>query len=130
MTDLNLTALRAIAEAATPGPWKHDGNINSPWMWSTFQWGGCDRAIFKCGSFADAEHVQAFNPAQAIALLDRIELLERLLGEACGLASGMQNLACDIAGSNYVGSEENRLRLKAIREHGVRIAAIREEMSK
>lgn len=129
MTMTDLKALRAIAEAATPGPWKPRRMPGaSPYEDAQFIVGtdGGDQ-IADCydntrhtdaQSTSNATYIAAFNPAQAIALLDEVELLERLLGEACELA--------DMAASALPSLHRSEF----YRRDGARIAAIREELSK
>ena len=77
MTDLNLTKLRKIAEAATPGPWNlhtlrtdetHDirGSIDDE----------ADIVIYAECEDADAAHVATFDPPTVLALIDRLEAAE------------------------------------------------------
>ena len=82
MTDLNLTKLRKIAEAATPGPWNlhtlrtdetHDirGSIDDE----------ANIVIYAECEDADAAHVATFDPPTVLALIDEVEQL-RAVAEA------------------------------------------------
>ena len=77
MTDLNLTKLRRIAEAATPGPWNlhtlrtdetHDirGSIDDE----------ANIVIYAECEDADAAHVATFDPPTVLALIARLEAAE------------------------------------------------------
>ena len=85
MTDLDLAELRRIAEAATPGPWgaviaKYGSEVGEytgahiPGVAEVFitEHDG-DRPPLE---ESDAEHIAAFDPPTALALIDRIEALE------------------------------------------------------
>lgn len=73
MTD-DLTALRALAEKATPGPWTvrgHEviseanlGTVQAPWIADVD------------GPFEDAQFIAAANPSVVLSLLDRLERAE------------------------------------------------------
>lgn len=67
--------LRALAEAATPGPWSYNGNCRYG-VWSAAL--GC--YVFDCGSTVDADFTAAANPATILSLLGEIERLE-LIGQ-------------------------------------------------
>lgn len=114
MTDLNLPALRAIAEAATPGEWIFVPPHHSYKAAVGVVEGGRTYTHAHAMTNRDAAFVAAFNPVQAIALLDRIELLERLLGEACD------------GWAQFLGERLVNVKQK----DKERLAAIREEMSK
>ena len=94
MTDLNLTELRKVAEAATPGVWKlwgmsvmadQDGTSN------------VDTAVSVAHTLYrdehgkprtwDAQHIATFDPPTVLALLDRVAELESQL-RAAGWTKG------------------------------------------
>ena len=90
MTDLDLTKLRKIAEAATPGPWEvgmttfgdpNDGPTHSCVREAGSEWfdhvaasEGCDEADLNMA------HIAAFDPPTVIALIDEVERLRRNTG--------------------------------------------------
>lgn len=87
MTD-DLTALRRIAEAATPGPWRNDGQLD-PHIVYDDDWSiaeatrydhdqplGASRGPGYIDPLANAAHIAAFNPATALRLLARLERAE------------------------------------------------------
>ncbi|MGE0206143.1 MAG: hypothetical protein AB7E70_19530 [Hyphomicrobiaceae bacterium] len=122
MKQSDIDRLRRITDATSqPSPWRVDKQQD--------RYVVLDRdSMWICDVGRDplqAKFIAAASPDVVLALLDRIATLTALAGEACDRAGRIQELACDIAGSNYVGSDENRLRLKTAREHGARIAAIR-----
>ena len=77
--------LRKLAEAATQGEWKWDGNVcdydpynESPWLVDAKDsyppiLGG----QIKCTNTANAAFIAAANPAAILALLDRVEKAEK-----------------------------------------------------
>jgi len=85
LTSERLAELRRIASAATPGPWQ----------WARSRDKGDPHAYVYAGDYAsegepdlwceivsgfpeaDAKHIATFDPATALALLDRIEALEQ-----------------------------------------------------
>lgn len=84
MTDLDLTKLREIAEAATPGPWEFEPSGYSECgeprccseYWENRIWS--QRLILAESmelSDVDATHIATFDPPTVIALLDEIERL-------------------------------------------------------
>lgn len=87
-TYLNLEDLRRVAESATPGTWNtHSCGDETCWclMVKTDAEMPEDRGTGVVGSGSvfqnDAQHIAAFNPKTAIALLDRIDELEILCAE-------------------------------------------------
>lgn len=85
---LDLADLRRVAESATPGTWNtHLCGDDTCWclMVKTDAEMPEDRGtcVVDSGSVFqnDAQHIAAFNPKTAIALLDRIEELEVLCAE-------------------------------------------------
>lgn len=78
MTADDLTRLRAVAEAATPGPWEADGFYVRV---------GHEFAIALANSRPDtsphdAEFIATFDPPTVAALIDRVERAERERDEA------------------------------------------------
>lgn len=69
---INTTALREIAEAATPGPW---GKTYDPDGWILAVDDGRWVALASIEDRADAVHIAAFHPGTALALLDEVEAL-------------------------------------------------------
>ena len=85
MTELDLTKLREIAEAATPGPWEvgvttfgdpNDGPTHSCVREAGSEWfdhvaasEGCDEADLNMA------HIAAFDPPTVLELIDKIERL-------------------------------------------------------
>ena len=85
MTDLK--ELRRVAEAATPGEWLEDINKYKTDTGSIV----IDSQVYIEGSYpldvfeeTNAKHIATFNPQTAIALLDRLEALERVREAAKG----------------------------------------------
>ena len=83
--------LRALAKAATPGPWEARGHAVG------FPGTGLARGEFHVVADtyedpADARYIAAISPAVALALLDRLERAERELSAPC--------LACRIREEN------------------------------
>lgn len=88
--ELDLNALRAVAEAATRGPWLHislRGDMNEVRVngekapianWQGFN--DSDRSGVK--HFANARHIATFDPATVLALLDRLEAADLRLAIA------------------------------------------------
>lgn len=90
VSDTRLAELRAVAEAATPGPWEADGQeVTQHWSrpepWTTiassevvcmsYCYGGSARGIERD---EDADHIAAFDPPTVLALLSEIaELRDR-----------------------------------------------------
>lgn len=89
MAELNLTELRKVAEAATPGPWLRNPNDrcevlaeNDDPMFPEFPFGF---VITDCNGQAsiseeDFAHIIAFHPPTVLALLDRVAELEAVVG--------------------------------------------------
>ena len=84
-SEANLDRLRDIAEAATPGPWRHvtdrgvghdDGNRWPYYVIWPFDghYGGTDRN-------EDARFVASFDPPTVIALIDEVERLRTAIAE-------------------------------------------------
>lgn len=72
---LDLKRLREIANAATPGPWR------AAEYGAVMTMENEDVAQGDLGQVEEnAAHIAAFNPETVIALLDRIEALEKKLG--------------------------------------------------
>lgn len=89
MAELNLTELRKVAEAATPGPWLRNPNDrcevlaeNDDPMFPEFPF---EFVITDCNGQAsiseqDFAHIIAFHPPTVLALLDRVAELEAAVG--------------------------------------------------
>lgn len=84
MPDLDLSALRKVAEAATPGPWSALGTGRS----GGDHWYVCDEGeaiasisaqdgINEAQREPDATHMATFDPPTVLALLDELERLQR-----------------------------------------------------
>jgi hypothetical protein len=87
MTDEEITRLRTLAQAATPGPWQWDGNVcdydesnESPWLvtdayatgiYKHLRGGVILKGGIKCLNEADAAYIAAASPDVVLALLDR-----------------------------------------------------------
>jgi len=77
-------ALRALAEAATPGPWSHyqSGGIHQidAATKTVVHWSGFDQLQTpneKATIKDNAAYIAAANPAAILALLDRVKALEK-----------------------------------------------------
>jgi len=102
MTEPDLTELREIAEAATPGPWEvgittfgdpNDGPTHSCVREAGSEWfdhvaasEGCDEADLNMA------HIAAFDPPTVIALIDELERLRRWKREAKEVLNGLDEL--------------------------------------
>lgn len=91
--------LRAIAQAATPGPWrqgvieKHHIFVETP----AGEWMGHERVLLRMNTYfphdADAAFIAAASPSTVISLLDENDRLRKLALEACDIAqSAIANL--------------------------------------
>lgn len=87
---LDLAALRKVAEAATPGPWRVDDEGYSGGSWVAYLTDGLETGpIVMAGPGVgshhftrhDAEHIATFDPPTVIALLDEIKRLQALQEE-------------------------------------------------
>lgn len=78
---IDLTHLRKVVEAATPGPWSGDtAGHGEPW--EVFAHDGSDYELFvaDCGTgMSNAAYIATFDPPTVRALLDRIERAEAAL---------------------------------------------------
>ena len=95
MTDLDLTKLREIANAATPGDWTadiHNTRRRSPRTRRWLQWKpehgthGYVSIVESDGAYGvldgpDALHVATFDPPTVLALIDEIERLRAQVDE-------------------------------------------------
>lgn len=93
MTDLDIPALRAIAEAATEGPWRAYESQTHAEMFVVDPRGFLMDGIV-CGPTYEkrnVEHVATFDPPTVIELLDRLERAERERGEAARLSHHYRN---------------------------------------
>ena len=93
MTNLDLTKLREIAEAATPGPWGLWNPSSGP---SHISIGGkiAFQSVETADSFAydeviphwrDAYHIATFDPPTALALIDEIEQVRGQVNSVRGI---------------------------------------------
>jgi hypothetical protein len=88
MTDL--TELRRIAEAATPGPWfqgrdgrHYESDLD---VYSEREPSDTSHDIAThIWSVADAAHIATFDPPTVLALLDRLERAEKAIADALAL---------------------------------------------
>ena len=89
MTELDLTKLREIAEAATDGPWNlhtlrtdetHDirGSIDDE----------ANIVIYAECEDADAHHIATFDPPTVLALIDELERLRETLATVKAITDG------------------------------------------
>lgn len=77
MTRPDLAALRALAERATPGPWTRFERTGTVVYAEVSP--GAIGMLARTGDWPDAEYIAAAHPQAVIALLDRIDELERAL---------------------------------------------------
>jgi hypothetical protein len=93
MSDDDITRLRTLAQAATPGPWQWDGNVcdydesnESPWLvtdayatgiYKHLRGGVILKGGIKCLNEADAAYIAAASPDAFLGLLDRLADAER-----------------------------------------------------
>jgi len=122
MTDLDLTKLREIAEAATKGPWEvgvttfgdpNDGPTHSCVREAGSEWfdhvaasEGCDEADLNMA------HIAAFDPPTVLLLIDEIERLQRwnysnLSSESYGSDSIMRRAPITIVYLPKVGGDDD-----------------------
>jgi len=107
MTDLDLTDLREIAEAATPGPWE---SVVSTYSSECSDYEGAripgvaeDISDYYIGTVPpldvdDAAHIAAFDPPTVLALIDRLEAAEavhRDLTHRLGFGNGITEPMAD-----------------------------------
>ena len=118
MSDFDLTKLREIAEAATPGPWKFAtapaegsdetaieylggaltgyGPLCVVWIPETLGDPDGYRLTAATGdgphALMDATHIAAFDPPTVLSLLDEIERLQRWKREAKQIFRGLGDL--------------------------------------
>jgi hypothetical protein len=99
---LNLAALRQVAEAATPGPWVHEGadyDRPSRNVRAQHQQGWPLQGVaYNVGRTADAAHIATFDPPTVLALLD---LAERATAVRDGEHVGGCNDRCE-GGAHYL----------------------------
>lgn len=103
MTDINLTELRRVAEAATPGPWEVEGQGPGPdaafmgcgvvyTMGPGVEGGNIARPAGDCyprGGYSpreDMTHIATFDPPTVLALLSEVERLRGVVERVEGLA--------------------------------------------
>jgi hypothetical protein len=89
----DLKHLRAICEAATPGPWTafpkpkySEWHVSVPIEGSGFRRGLFDDGCPTDRPQADCEFIAAFNPQAVRELLDRLELVEHALADMTNVA--------------------------------------------
>lgn len=92
MTDLDLTQLRKIAVAATPGPWAwHSRQTVDGDQWAVFSPRSTALANNNDGWAPDAAHIAAFDPPTVLALLDRLEAAEAAIQKVRDLHQPVRN---------------------------------------
>lgn len=103
MTSLDLTKLREIANAATPGPWEsgmttfgdpRDGATHACVRVEDAHW--TDHLAVIEGSTEgdlDMAHIAAFDPPTVLELLDEVEELRRWKAEMVQMLDGLNELA-------------------------------------
>ena len=75
--ELDLTKMKAVAEAATPGPWVPEKGGRGAWIkGATGEWAALSCADTDDQADANATFIATFDPPTVIALLARIEALE------------------------------------------------------
>lgn len=89
MTALDRSRLRELAEKATPGPWRTDRNVNSPWVYSVNPTGTLRDSLLKCASVEDGAYIAAASPSTVIALLDECDRLRAMLHDTHGFLRGV-----------------------------------------
>ena len=85
----DLTDLRKIAEAATPGPWVYGDNrdgLGNKLHPAKFPGKYNPIADFEYTEDEDAEHIATFDPPAVLALLARLEQAEAAVARVRGLA--------------------------------------------
>ena len=103
MTDLDLTELRLVAEAATPGPWEpgqttfgdpRDGATHACVRVEGAHWTD-HLAVIEGSTEGDLNmaHIAAFDPPTVLALIAEVEKLRRWKREAKQVLKGLGNLA-------------------------------------
>ena len=138
MTRDSLAKLRALAEAATPGPWTFEQPeclYESIWAPNPAE----PDALYDIPRNAeDQRFIAAANPAAVLSILDELAHIRRLAEEACDLANDVINEfelarirrlaeeACELAREGYSRGWNKLDR----RDAETRIAAIREEIGK
>lgn len=78
MQPIDRGALRALAAAATPGPWRYDGGPDRRARESARG----DTVAEAWISVADARYIAAVSPGVLLALLDALDAAERALAQA------------------------------------------------
>lgn len=106
MTALDHAALRALAEAATPGPFRRvsfaDGTegVVATIQGTTMELATCCNGLAR----ANADYIAAAHPQAVLALLDEVERLRAAIeqafreGHATGWDAGMQRASADAQG--------------------------------
>ena len=103
MSDIDLTKLRKIAEAATPGPWEYgmttfgdpqDGPTHACVRVENADWWD-NLAVIEGSAEGDLNmaHIAVFDPPTVLALLDEVEELRRWKAEMVQMLDGLNELA-------------------------------------
>ena len=83
LTQSDRKRMRAIAEAATPGPWRNaDGKVVDRGDWYVAGVLPADDGKNKRRWRRNGEHIAAAHPAAVLALLDDLDAAETLLADA------------------------------------------------
>ena len=96
MTNDKIAALKAAAEAATPGPWNiGDSNQGKECVWldgltePDHVLGSCETWI-DCNSENNAAFISKANPQAILSLIGRIEAAEKVIGAAKALSDNAE----------------------------------------
>jgi hypothetical protein len=96
LTDTTLSALRAKAEAATPGPWEHNGRAVSICREKS------KLVIIADGMYyRNASYIAAANPATILALLDALAEARKEIGQLMTEIYKVNGSCCDCKGTGY-----------------------------
>lgn len=97
MTEIDLSKLRKIAEAATPGPWEAERFFWKRAVADNRYWLGIDGKGEVSGYIAlidddsateDAAHIATFDPPTVIALIDELERLREVVATVRSITDG------------------------------------------
>lgn len=89
VSGVDVAALRALAEAATPGPWTTEDSRNAAGLARVWQLRGVGIAecrVRGADNHHDAAFIAAANPTAVLALLDEIETLRAKVARVEALA--------------------------------------------
>lgn len=109
--------LKRLAEAATPGPWQVDGAISvmgdvKPETWEEVCLAGdfmqSDEGEKKAQNEANARFIASFNPATALALLERVRKAEERADRLRVVGTGLANAAYNLKHQNYIPEDHRR----------------------